>query len=122
MGKGIFPLSWICDNPAMETVDVTSETLARLAGHRAALEALGVRHIAVFGSVARGDAGPGSDVDVFVELDQAGRPRGLAYFGLLERLKSILGDVLDKNVDLVAGPVSNTALAASIDKEARRVF
>jgi predicted nucleotidyltransferase len=106
----------------METLDVTSETFARLAGHQAALEALGVRHIAVFGSVARGEAGPGSDVDVYVELDQAGRPRGLAYFGLLERLKSMLGDLLDQNVDLVTAPVSDAALAARIDKEARRVF
>ncbi len=106
----------------METVDVTSETLARLAGHRAALEALGVRHIAVFGSVARGDAGPESDVDVFVELDQKSRPKGLAYFGLLDRLTGLLRDLLDKNIDLVAGPVSNPALAARIDKEARRAF
>jgi len=106
----------------METVDVTSETLARLAEHRAAFEALGVRHIAVFGSVARGDAGSGSDVDVFVEIDQKSRPKGLAYFGLLERLKGMLRDLLDSDIDLVAGPVSNPALAARIDREARRAF
>ncbi|HWA20763.1 MAG TPA: nucleotidyltransferase domain-containing protein [Caulobacterales bacterium] len=44
------------------------EALARLRGARAALERRGVVRAAVFGSVARGEATAGSDVDVFVEI------------------------------------------------------
>ena len=34
-----------------------------------ALQAEGVKHVWLFGSVARGEAGPGSDVDLFFEHD-----------------------------------------------------
>jgi predicted nucleotidyltransferase len=40
-----------------------------LKAHRANLESLGVRHAWIFGSTARGEAGPDSDVDVLVEVD-----------------------------------------------------
>jgi len=35
---------------------------------REQIQALGVRRIALFGSVVRGEAGPGSDVDLLVEF------------------------------------------------------
>lgn len=40
----------------------------------------GVQDLAVFGSVARNEAGPGSDVDILVEF-QPGKPGG--YFSFL---------------------------------------
>ena len=43
--------------------------LETLRAHEADLRGMGVSHAAVFGSVARGDAGSGSDIDVMVELD-----------------------------------------------------
>mgnify|MGYP003844278065 CR=1 FL=1 len=39
-------------------------------------EALGVAQVRVFGSVARGEAGPNSDIDVLIEF-QPGPARGL---------------------------------------------
>ncbi len=54
-----------------------------------------VRRLGVFGSVARGDQGPASDVDILVELAE---PIGLFGFVALEEdLKRLLG----RNVDLV---------------------
>ena len=44
------------------------EALALLAAHRAELHQLGVASLALFGSVARDEAGPASDVDVLVEF------------------------------------------------------
>jgi predicted nucleotidyltransferase len=38
------------------------------------LRARGVRSLALFGSMARGDAGPGSDVDVLIDLDMTRQP------------------------------------------------
>ncbi len=43
---------------------------------------------AVFGSVARDEAGPKSDVDLLVEFE---RPIGLRFFDLIDRLQEILG-------------------------------
>jgi predicted nucleotidyltransferase len=50
--------------------------LETLRAHEADLRGMGVSHAAVFGSVARGDAGSGSDIDVMVELDD-NHPMGI---------------------------------------------
>jgi hypothetical protein len=42
-----------------------------LKAHRARLESMGVRHSWIFGSTARGDAHPDSDIDILVEVDPA---------------------------------------------------
>jgi predicted nucleotidyltransferase len=44
------------------------EALRLLAEHRAELDAMGVESIALFGSVARDEAGPDSDVDVLIDV------------------------------------------------------
>jgi uncharacterized protein len=58
----------------------------------------GVRNVRIFGSVARGDAVPTSDVDVLVDLDP---DRSLFDLGaFLEEVKSLLGcrvDVVTEN-------------------------
>ena len=46
------------------------EALAKLRALRPQLEALGFRHVWLFGSVARDEAGPESDVDLLVEVDE----------------------------------------------------
>ena len=43
-----------------------ADVLRVLAEHRAELEAMGVASLAVFGSVARDEARPNSDVDILV--------------------------------------------------------
>jgi hypothetical protein len=59
-----------------------------------------VKRIAVFGSFARGEETPESDIDILVELkDPEKRPRlGLGWFGLEEELSRILG----REVELIA--------------------
>jgi predicted nucleotidyltransferase len=47
--------------------------LEALKAHENELRQLGVRHAAVFGSVARGQARPQSDIDVLVDLDPTSR-------------------------------------------------
>jgi predicted nucleotidyltransferase len=54
------------------------EVLSILETHSQELHRLGVRSLNLFGSVARNEAGPHSDVDLLVEIE---RPMGL--FGLL---------------------------------------
>ncbi len=72
------------------------EVLAILKNHRNELESLGVRSLTLFGSVARNEAGPRSDVDLLVEIK---RPMGL--FGLLRIqhfIEQLLGGI---EVDLI---------------------
>ena len=59
-----------------------------------------VTRIAVFGSFARGEETPESDIDLLVELKAPEkRPRlGLAWFGLEEELSRVLG----REVELIA--------------------
>ncbi len=56
----------------------------------------GVRHLAVFGSVARGDDRPDSDVDVAVEIED-GRSFSLIR---MEEMRLLLEDTLRRPVDL----------------------
>ena len=47
-----------------------------------------VQRIALFGSYARGDQSPDSDVDILVEVDPS---VGLAFVELAERIEEVLG-------------------------------
>jgi predicted nucleotidyltransferase len=46
------------------------DVLHRLRAHRVELQRLGVRHAAIFGSLARGEDRPDSDADILVEIDR----------------------------------------------------
>ena len=74
-----------------------SHVLDALQAHEADLRQRGVCHAAVFGSVARGDARPDSDIDVLVELDPQ-QPMGLFEYA---RLKLYIAELLGKSTDVV---------------------
>jgi predicted nucleotidyltransferase len=70
-----------------------NEVIQRLSEARAELASLGVRSLDLFGSVARGDARPESDVDLLVDFD---KPIGLFHFFRVQRrLEQILGHRVD---------------------------
>ena len=48
--------------------DMAEHVIATLRAHEAELHRAGIRHLSLFGSVARGDATVDSDVDLVVEL------------------------------------------------------
>lgn len=75
------------------TLDLET-VLGILSEHRQDLENRGVSKIAVFGSFARGEAGPESDIDILIEFS---RPVGLFEF---IRLKHDLETILGRSVDL----------------------
>ncbi len=78
-------------------VDLLASTIRTLRFCRPELEAFGVAGISIFGSVARGDATPESDVDVLIET------REDVSFSLLTRAKVgvYLRDRLMRPVDVV---------------------
>jgi predicted nucleotidyltransferase len=58
-------------------VDVDLQAvLDALKTHEVELRGLGVQHAAVFGSLVRGEAHPGSDIDILIDLDPE-RPIGV---------------------------------------------
>jgi predicted nucleotidyltransferase len=70
--------------------------LTVLQTHLSELLALGARRLGVFGSFARGETRDDSDVDVYVEFDDAKRTYD-NFFALHELLENLLG----RRVDLV---------------------
>jgi predicted nucleotidyltransferase len=66
------------------TIDEVRNRLATVAGE---IRSLGIRRLAVFGSVARGEAGPTSDVDLLVEFEP-GRKGLVPFLDLADLLES----------------------------------
>ena len=85
-----------------------------LSKRRAELEGLGVRRLDLFGSIARGEAGAASDVDLLVEFD---RPIGLFHFFRVQRR---LEEILGRRVDLVMREAVKPQLRERILREAIR--
>ena len=73
------------------------EIIATLREHEADLHARGVRHAALFGSRARGDNRPDSDIDIMVQFDQDARITIFGYAGL----KAYIAGLFDGPVDVV---------------------
>jgi predicted nucleotidyltransferase len=68
-----------------------------VATHRDEIKAIVARHhgssVAIFGSVARGDEQPGSDIDFLVELEPGTRPFEILAIGV--ELEEVLGVKVD---------------------------
>lgn len=78
----------------MKLEDVRSRLLA----HRRELKRLGAERLSLFGSVARGEAGPESDVDIVVD-SEGGEALGLFR---LARLTDELERILGRPVDVIS--------------------
>jgi predicted nucleotidyltransferase len=76
------------------------------------LEEASVREIAIFGSVARDEAGPDSDIDIIVAFD---RPPG--YFAFVD-LEAFLSEALGAKVDLFTEAALHPRLREQILREA----
>jgi predicted nucleotidyltransferase len=72
----------------------------------------GARNVRVFGSVARGEAGPASDVDLLVEMD-----RGRSLLDLIE-LSQELETFLHRKVDILTDEGLSPYLEQRIHAEA----
>jgi predicted nucleotidyltransferase len=100
------------------TQDLATDVVATLRAHEAELRAAGIRRLSLFGSVARGDAEPDSDVDLAVELGPDAHVDLFRLTGLEQRLAELLG----RRVDLLPEPVEKQRLQANIDRDRRNAF
>ena len=79
--------------PTLDDLRAQREEIRRVAAANGAI------NVRVFGSVARGESDPESDVDLLVDV--AADARGFAYFGVLEDLRRALTDLVGWDVDVV---------------------
>ncbi len=83
--------------------------------HQQELRARGVEHAALFGSVARGEAGPGSDLDIMIELAPDASLDIFAYVELKEFIAGLFSGPVDVvNKDALKPHVRPPATADSI--------
>ena len=87
-----------------------------LSQNRRLLEVYGVKSIRLFGSIARGEGGPRSDVDLLVEFEPS------AHVGLFEfsRLRHELSRLLGCDVDLATPDALHKGMKEDILREAIR--
>lgn len=106
--------------PTMESRPRLSaeEVIATLRAHEAELRAAGIRRLSLFGSVARGDSGPESDVDLAVELDRAAKIGLFSLAGLERKISDLLG----RKVDLLPEPVEKARLRSNIERDRKAAF
>jgi hypothetical protein len=94
-----------------------SDAIARLRAHEAELKRLGVLHLYLFGSTARGDAREDSDVDLFFDYEQG----KLGLFELME-VKDAAARILGRKTDIMTRDSLHRVLRERIEATAVPVF
>ena len=84
--------------------------------HKDELQAAGLLHLRLFGSVARGDNTPASDVDLLFDDD------GACTFSDLLRWQGRLADLLQSKVDLIPSDGLKPVIKPRVLLEAIRAF
>ncbi len=111
--KGVEENARICYNSPMER----EEAISRLQQHEADLKRLGVERLYLFGSTARGDAGDGSDVDLFFDYEKG----KLGLFELMD-VKDYAARILGRKADIMTRDSLHRILRPQIEASAVRVF
>lgn len=90
-----------------------AELLEKLRDLKPWLEEQGIVNVRLFGSYARDEAGPDSDVDLLVDMT---RPLGFRFFGIEEDLSKALGAKVEMGTaramtERIRGHVESQAIA-----------
>jgi len=93
------------------------EAMRTLQQHEADLKRLGVEHLYMFGSTARGEANNDSDVDLFFDY-QKGK---LGVYELMD-VKAYAASILGRKTDIMTRDSLHKTLREAIEATAIRVF
>jgi predicted nucleotidyltransferase len=94
------------------------EAVRKLQDHADAIKALGATSLYLFGSTARNEAAPASDLDLFVDYDPKSK---FNAFDLVD-IKLFLESKLGLSVDVTTRDSLHPMLRADIERSAVRVF
>ena len=95
-----------------------NEVIATLRAHEPELRAAGVVRLSLFGSTARDEARPASDVDLLASFDESRNLSLLDVIGIENRLADLLGH----SVDLIEEGTLRPRARQSASREAVRAF
>src|SRR5208283_645286 len=93
------------------------EAIEKLKQHEAELKQLGVEHLFLFGSTARGEAHPDSDVDLFFDHPQG----SLGLYELMD-VKERATEILGCKTDIMTRRSLHRVLRTGIEASALQVF
>jgi len=93
------------------------EAITRLRQHEAELKALGVEHLYLFGSTARGEARPDSDVDLFFDHAEG----ALGLYELMD-VKERAAQILGCKAEIMTRRSLHRTLRGSIEASALQIF
>jgi uncharacterized protein len=102
----------------MFVMRTTERVIATLRAHETELRQSGLRSLSLFGSVARGEAETGSDIDLAAEFEPIARMDLLQLTALERRIAELLGSP----VDLLPEPVEKRRLQGQINRDRQRAF
>ena len=94
------------------------QVMAMLREHEPELRAAGVVRLSLFGSTARGDHRPDSDIDLMAAFDETRRISLLDVAGIEIQLSELLG----QTVDLVEEGTLKPRVQKRVEAEAERAF
>jgi len=98
---------------------ITAEEVIRtLRAREDELRRFGIKRLGIFGSVARGDARPDSDIDLVAELDPAVRVSLLDIVGLEQEL----GDQFGREVQILIEPIKKDRLRVHVEEDRVHVY
>jgi predicted nucleotidyltransferase len=89
--------------------------LATLRDHSGELKSSGIAHLRLFGSVARGEENPASDIDLLADFDGTKRLTLVTVASLEHRLGALLGNRVELSAsDWMAEPVRERVLREAV--------
>ena len=93
------------------------EVIAKLKQHEAELRRLGVEHLYLFGSTARGEAREDSDIDLFFDYERG----KLGLFELMD-VKEETTSILGRKANIMTRDSLHKVLRSRIEASALQVF
>lgn len=94
------------------------EALAKLQRHAPDVRAMGATSLFLYGSTARGEASPGSDLDIYIDYNPASRFNAFDLIGI----KQFLEEKLDLCVDVTTRDGLHPRLRQRITTSAIQIF
>ena len=101
-----------------ERVKTRADVLRVLRAHEAELRAMGIERLDLFGSFARDEAGPDSDVDLYAQFGVGVPMAASRYFVRQYAIEDIVG----RPIDLHSGSFDNPYFYRSFSRDALRVL